>query len=102
MAKIEIYGASDDLIELDGDISEEFNPPYDEDAGSLLAFSDGTVLKIVYGDEGIWRISPIHTGTAAYELTQGTDMDEDYTDRATLTGEIDWVVFGTRIEKAKS
>lgn len=104
MKKVEICGASDDLIEIDGDISEEFNPPYESDDGDmgLLAFSDGTVLNVVYGNEGIWRLSPVHHGTAVYEITQGTDAHDDYTDRVTLTGDIEWVVLGSQMAKAKS
>lgn len=97
--KLEIYGASDDLIEVDGDICEEFNALGDSfeggGDGGLLAFSDGTILKVIYGDEGIWRISPIVHGLADYSINQGTDMDDDYTDRVTLTGEFAWVVYGS-------
>lgn len=44
-----IYGASDDLIEVDGDITEEFDAieqhPY------YLGFSTGVVLRIECGHE---------------------------------------------------
>jgi len=40
---LKVYGASDDLIEIKGDIREEFSR-YDSE-GDYLAFSDGTVLK---------------------------------------------------------
>lgn len=36
-----LYGASDDLIELDGDLSEEINPT--DDDWTPLTFSDGTM-----------------------------------------------------------
>jgi hypothetical protein len=72
--KLTIYGASDDLIEIEGDIDEEFNPPeYDEP--TLLVFSDGTILKVQYGagGDGFWRISPVVKGSAKYSKTEATD-----------------------------
>lgn len=92
---VHIYGASDDLVEIDGDIVEEFAwYPDDSDEKRLLAFSDGTVLRIWYDDEGMWRIQQIAKGTAKYEHKAATDPDDDYSDHVNLTGKIDWVVFG--------
>lgn len=85
---IEIYGSSDDLIEIDGDIREEFNAEE-----GYLAFSDGTVLYIEYGKEGIWRIRQMTKGKAKYTKTEGID-DDNYSDKVTLDGDISWVVFG--------
>lgn len=94
MARIEISGYSDDLIEIDGDISEEFNA-YGDDEGPLLAFSDGTVLRITYGDAGIWRIVPVKTGSGELFITQAPEDDGDnYSDKAVLTGDVKWVVRG--------
>lgn len=95
MAIIQISGASDDLIEIEGDITEEFYAIAD-DRPYWLAFSDGTVLSIHYGAEGIWRIAQYVKGSAKFELTQGTNTDDDYTDRATLTGDVGWVVYGSQ------
>jgi hypothetical protein len=87
---ITISGASDDLIEIEGDIREEFYLQ-DDDEGDLLAFSDGTVLRIAYS--GPWRITPVVRGSA--ELTiQQVDEDDEGTDTATLSGEVRWVVHG--------
>lgn len=97
--QIEIYGASDDLIEIDGGIREEFSPGRDDEA--LLAFSDGTVLRIAYTNDGLWRISPITHGTATYSIVQATDVDDDYTDRAVLAGDIKWVVLGSQVAMSK-
>jgi hypothetical protein len=100
---IEVYGASDDLIEIEGDLSEEFNPPTNRSGDGLtsfLAFSDGTVLSVIYGSEGIWRINRLVAGKAGYKKIEGTDPDgKDYTDRVTLTGEITWVIFGSEFKK---
>lgn len=99
MPKVTIHGASDDLIEIDGAIREEFNPA--SDGPSYLAFSEGTVLGIQYMKDGIWRVNRIAQGFAHYTKTEGTDSADDYTDRVTLEGDIKWVVFGDRIERVK-
>jgi len=91
---LKIYGASDDLIEIEGDITEEFNPKDGE--RSLLAFSDGTLLQIQYGAGGnaFWRITPLIYGSAKYRKVEATDEDENYSDVVTLEGDIKWVVCG--------
>lgn len=90
---ITVYGASDDLIEVDGDISEEF--PYLEHdttpgGGDLLAFSDGTILRVAFGTDG-WRIAPVCRGSSPLTIEQHTDGEEG-TDKATLDAA--WVVHG--------
>lgn len=95
---ISVFGASDDLVEIEGGIREEF--PYDDNDGDgmLLAFSDGTVLRIMYSTTGVWRISPAQAGSAPLQIDQAPEDDDDhYTDRATLDGTIAWVVGGTQI-----
>lgn len=92
-ATVTIYGASDDLIEIEGEIREEFTPLGDGDE-TFMAFSDGTVLSIEYMNSGIWRIHLVRKGSAHYDKTEGTDPEGDYSDRVTLTGDIRWVVAG--------
>ncbi|WP_047891769.1 hypothetical protein [Micromonospora sp. RV43] len=95
---ITVYGASDDLIEIDGDISEEFGY-HNEDKGDLLAFSDGTVLRIVFTDAAIWRITTVARGSAELTIEQAPEDDEsNYTDRATLIGAV-WVVHGLALAR---
>lgn len=93
-----ISGASDDLIEIDGEDGspdEEFSCPEQE---ALLAFSDGTALLIKVDGNGVWRITPEARGTATLTVDQApTDDDRNYSDRATLDGPITWVVLGTEI-----
>jgi len=98
MAKVTIYGSSDDNIEIDGDINEEFSR-YDTSIEwpALLGFSDGTVLKAYYGEDGIWHINKEISGTCTVSRVLAKDPDgPNYSDVVTLEGQdIDWVVFGT-------
>ncbi|WP_326564540.1 hypothetical protein [Micromonospora peucetia] len=92
---ITIYGASDDLIEIDGDISEEFTLHNDApEVGDLLAISDGTILRIAFTPHGIWRIMPLVRGPGLLTIEQAAEGEEsNYSDRATLSGAV-WVVQG--------
>lgn len=94
MPDLIIYGASDDLIEVEGAINEEFNP---RDSDTLIAVSDGTLLRIRY-DSGVWRITPIRRGSGDLTIVQAPEEDneDNYSDRATLSGvEVQWVVLGS-------
>jgi hypothetical protein len=87
---ITIYGASDDLIEVEGDLTEEFG--HYQEASALLACSDGTLLRIASDREGVWRLTRIAAGTATFTLTPGTD-DRQHSDRVTLDGDVRWIVY---------
>ena len=91
-----VYGASDDLIEVEGDIIEEFNVYMDDDEDSrLLAFSDGTLLRARYDQDGLWRFDKLVLGQATVTKVEGSVAD-DTGDRMTLGGvTIMWVVLGT-------
>lgn len=93
---IKVFGASDDLVEIEGDIREEFYAVSAEDKPTLLAFSDGTLLQIQYGvgNQAFWRITPLVYGTAKYSKVEATDEDTNYSDVVTLEGEFKWVVCG--------
>lgn len=100
MAEIKIHGASDDLIEIDGDIREEFNPPYDAEH-SLVACSNGVLLRIAYTDDGdgIWRITPL-LGADQVSIWQcPLDDEESYSDIATISGPLVWVALCTDYAK---
>jgi hypothetical protein len=98
MAKVEIYGASDDLIEVDGDLNEEFDGGGDI---QYLAFSDGTLLSVEYDSDVMWRINRLVEGVATYSKKEATDPDEDYTDRVTLeSASLKWVVCGSGLARA--
>lgn len=93
MNTVTVYGASDDLIEVEGAIREEFSA-YDEEDGVYLAFSDGTVLHVQYDDDGLWRIALSARGAATYQHTPAVDDRENYSDRVKLTGDLQWCVMG--------
>jgi hypothetical protein len=91
---VTIYGASDDLIEIEGDIREEFNHYSNEDDDArMLGFSDGTLLRIVYDRDGIWRITKVVSGSAGFSKVDGV-VEDDTNDIVTLHGDIKWVVCG--------
>ena len=95
MAKITIYGASDDLIEIEGAISEELNV-YDS---GFLHFNEGTVVSVVYDEEGLWKLSVVKQGTAAVVAhTFATDEEDDYSDKLILEGEISRVDFWEKVD----
>lgn len=98
-----VYGSSDDLVEIEGEIDQEFYlRPEGDDESMILAFSDGTVLHITYDEQGMWRINRLFPGTASYSKREGTDPDGDYSDRVELAGlPIYWVVAGYKFQKAK-
>lgn len=105
MASITVYGASDDLIELDGAISEEFPFLDRDDRGDLVAFSDGTILRVAFSASGVWRITPVVEGVGTLTIVQAPEEDDDnYSDRATLEVPDDgrrlWAVHGVTVEVA--
>lgn len=100
-ALITVYGASDDLIEVEGDITEEFTYHDDED-GDLIAFSDGTVLRVRFDRDGVWRITPVARGANQLDITQAPVNDDDnYSDRAVIVGTVTWVVQGMAVATHK-
>lgn len=93
MPTITITGASDDLVCIDGEFTEEFHHLVDV---AYLAVSDGTLLRIVFDPDGIWRITPVRRGSAAFDHLFGQD-DRQHSDRVTLVGDaVHWVVYGSK------
>jgi len=93
---VKVYGASDDLIEIEGDIREEFGYHYSvsDPTAKFLAFSDGTALKITYGlDDGCWRIS-VYAGNPDYITHTPATSEDNYSDIVEIDTDIRWVVVG--------
>ncbi len=93
--KLTIYGASDDLIEIEGDLRDEFG--YYSDDPAEVRFSDGTVATIAYGagNGAFWRIAVLERGVGTITHTAGTHERTDYSDRLTVEG-VEWVEINGR------
>ncbi len=90
MPQFKIYGASDDLIEVEGKpIQDEFNW-YSDDKPCYLNFSDGTQLSCLYDQDGIWRFARTREGSATMRHEPGS-VEEDRSDVVYLDGDIAWV-----------
>lgn len=109
--KVVIYGASDDLVEVDGDLREEFyaRRADEEDGADYVALSCGTLLKVSY--DGDWSVRVEAEGRAAVARypyddgradravsVDGTLLKDvpDYSDAVVVEAdEIAWVVLGS-------
>jgi hypothetical protein len=98
-----IYGASDDLIECEGEFTDEW---YANESGNHVTASDGTVLHIIYGKAGIWRIAVIKAGPLFARLdAMPADADGDgdrYTDVAYFAAGLESITVGKLARKAKA
>jgi len=77
-----VYGASDDLIEFEGDLTGEvgaYDPDDDDEGiGTLVAFSDGTVLAVRYGKpaaNGVWALDVLVKGSLFDRVEVCNDED---------------------------
>lgn len=92
-----IYGASDDLIEFDGDVPGEvgcYGTDDDESSGVLLMCSDGTVLKVKYclRHSGVWGIDCLHKGALFKSIDPCDSSDADpYSDVAHFDDGLKWI-----------
>lgn len=95
-----IYGASDDLIELDGAISEEYGTD-----NAKVECSDGTKFEIKYIGE--WKVANLQKGSEFKQLIESVGDNSDHTDEyvncssysdiVVLSGLIDWVKINRKI-----
>lgn len=93
---VKVTGHSDDIIVVEGSITEEFDR-YDS-KGDYLAFSDGTVLKAVYDDDGIWRFTLVFKGTLYDSKVEGS-VEEDTNDVVIFEPGIKWCLCGVDLAK---
>lgn len=103
---LRVYGASDDLIEVEGDIEGEVGcyGTDEQDNGVLLVFSDGTMLEIKYGKSklAIWEIKLIRKGELFLIIEPCTDEDADiHSDIAKFKDGIKWVYAATEWKAVK-
>lgn len=92
-----VYGASDDLIEIEGGKAAGEVGCYgagDDDKGVLLMCSDGTVLEVGYGKEdngGIWWVKCLRKGSDFDRIEICTDEDADpHSDVAHFKKDLKW------------
>jgi len=91
---IKIYGASDDLIEIEGDLQEEFSCYMPEGEKRFLAISDGTLLEVQY--DGNWRFHILKRGSGEVIIIPPDESKDEYSDIVTIKGEArPWVALAT-------
>lgn len=101
-----VYGTSDDLIELEGDVRGEvgYYGSGPEEPGTLF-FSDGTVLDVWYGKkdhEGVWAVNPRRAGPLFDRVDVCTDEDATpYSDVAHFRPGLTWAYFSKGAEQVR-
>lgn len=86
---VTVTGYGDDLIEVEGSLRAEFYWPT---GPAFLGFSNGVVLRVAFGSA--WHIEPL-AGAGLVQIEQCPEGDEDnYSDKATVAGDVAWVVCG--------
>ncbi|WP_139905635.1 hypothetical protein [Clostridium thermarum] len=93
---LKVTGHSDDLIVIEGEIREEFGRYNSEE--DYLAFSDGTVLRAYYDEDGLWRFIVVFKGSLFKEKIEG-NVQEDINDLVTFHAGIVWCVCGKDLAK---
>ena len=101
-----VYGASDDLIEFDGDVRGEVGNYGTDEAehGELLIFSDGTLLEAKYGkaDMAVWGITVIKGGELLKDIIPCSDEDADpHSDIALFNDGLKWAYAASEWEKVR-
>jgi len=80
-----VYGASDDLVEIEGDFNEEFDA-WEESNPKIVAMSDGTVLACFYPKNSglaVWGIKVLTAGPLLDRVTVcSNDYDDPHSDVA--------------------
>ena len=105
MSEVKVHGYSDDNIEVEGALNEEFGwyPDGDDDRRYLM-FSDGTILECAWDNNGIWRFTRVQEGMADFQrdINPVTEEETDrYSDIVTLTGYIKWVKLLKKLPEGK-
>jgi hypothetical protein len=97
-----IYGASDDLIEFEGDV---FGETGGGDEPALIVCSDGTILTVAYGKPGlggVWGVTLIQPGTLFDRIEVCADEDAKiYSDIAHFRAGLVWAYAATQWERVK-
>lgn len=101
---LKIYGWSDDNVELEGDIREEFYVPdaVDGDENPLIVLSNGVVLRVKYGnDDDVWHFTPLK-GSDKVFVIYDDQSDVEGSDVVMVDETINFAVCGTSLVENKS
>ncbi len=102
-----IYGASDDLIEIEGDVNDEHG---EYNFSGTISCSDGTKVKVSYDEDGNWKFNKIEYGSKFKALIVAVGDDNkhteplaidcsSYSDVLILDDGIEWVKVGRKTYK---
>ena len=83
--RIKIYGSSDDLIEIEGDVREEFSHFGGDPA--YLHLGTSAVIKCQYTNEGLWRLEVLRIDNAEVVSFKDGNVDDDTNDELVIVGE---------------
>ena len=99
--KTKIYGASDDLIEIEGAVEEEAN--HIDAKNIAIKASDGTQAKITYDENGEWKICVTVEGDKFLQIvcSVGDDAKHSYPDAIGCSSYSDVLVLDEGIEWVK-
>jgi hypothetical protein len=90
---ITIYAASDDLVEVDGDIKEEFSSyRFSDPGGAYVCVSTGDLIQFRMDEEGDWFARVIVDATSP---VIGRRPDREGDEQVTITAPVTWVVATT-------
>lgn len=99
--EVTVRGHSDDILNITGGgLYEEFYPGDKE--SYYVGFSDGTLLRVRWDEEGCWEIRPLVQGPQFVKHTPYSDPDTDHSDEVTLGGPMAWVVGGKDFQRGKA
>ena len=101
-----VSGHSDDIIYVEGDLNAEFYPEKlileDSKCECLhIAFSDGTLLRFCYDEDGIWRFTVQFRGTLFAEKIEG-GIELNINDIVVFNPGIKWCILGSMGSKIAS
>lgn len=100
-----VYGCSDDLIEIEGVIEDEYctsGGDIQDAKYNYVAFSDGTVLEIEYTSRGWWSIHVKRAGKCRVEREQDLDAGTDVIKLFGPAGSLTWALVGNSFLLAQS
>jgi hypothetical protein len=100
------YGASDDLLEFEGDVQGEVGcfGTDDREHGVLAICSDGTLFEAKYGkgDAGIWGIQLLQQGSLFDRIEPCADEDATiYSDQIFFKDGLKFAFAATEWERVK-